>query len=66
MTKSEIRKARKLAHSKGLPLVGELSLDRGNEPITFSPEKHRNGKPNLRRAKALERYARFVYDNDRD
>lgn len=29
MTKSELRKARKAARASGLPLTGELALDRG-------------------------------------
>ena len=66
MRKSERRKARKAAQANGLPLTGELSLDRDNGPCEFSPERYRNGKINHKRAKALERYAKFVYDYDRD
>ena len=36
MTKGERRKARKQARAEGQPLVGELALDRGNDPVEFS------------------------------
>lgn len=50
MTKSELRKARKQASKEGRPLMGELSLDKGTEPMEFSetPEGYR----------ARERWAR--------
>ena len=66
MTKGELRKARKKARAEGRPLSGELSLDQGNEPIEFSAEKNPDGSYNQRRAKALDCYARFVYEYDRD
>lgn len=36
MTKGERRKARKQARAAGLPLTGELALDRNKEPVEFS------------------------------
>lgn len=36
MTKSERRKARKVAQKAGRPLTGELSLDRGEGRETFT------------------------------
>ena len=56
MTKSERRKARKLARSEGRPLDAELALDRdrGLEPMEFS--ETRRGRV------ALERWARH-YDS---
>lgn len=53
MTKSERRKARKAARAAGLPLTGELAIDRGPEPMEFSET------PRGRRA--LDRWAR-AYD----
>jgi len=61
MTKGELRKLRKQGNLRDFD-----SSDRGNEPMEFSPEHLPNGRPNLKRARALERYARFVYDYDRD
>lgn len=66
MTKSELRKARKQARANGERLTGELSLDRGNGSVEFGPERLSNGKCNVKRARALERHAKFVYDYDRD
>jgi hypothetical protein len=52
MTKAELRKARKMAHATGLPLVGELTLDRGDtqDANAFSET--------LRGQRARERWAR--------
>jgi len=66
MTKGELRKARKLARENGQTFTGELALDKGNEPCEFSPERNKNGTYNLKRARALDRYARFCYEHDRD
>ena len=66
MTKSELRKARKAAVAAGLPLTGELALDRGDTNVEFGPEHLRSGRVNVRRANALYRHAKFVYDYDRD
>lgn len=73
MTKSELRKARKTARAAGQTLVGNLSVlncspssDRDSGPVEFSPERHPNGRYNMRRARALDRVARLVYDFDRD
>lgn len=65
MTKSELRKARKAAHAAGQSLNGELALDRSNGPVEYSSERLANGRINLRRAAALERNARRVYEDDR-
>jgi len=64
MTKSEIRKARKASNFSGECALDKL--DKDNESIEFSPERNRNRKPNLKRARALQNYARFVYEHDRD
>jgi hypothetical protein len=74
MTKGERRKARKAARAAGMPLTGELAMwiqqdfDRGDEdqtiPETYGPERLANGKPNIRRAKALDRWARMVYNEE--
>lgn len=66
MTKSELRKARKNARANGEKLTGELALDRGDGPMEFGPERLANGRCNVKRARALERHARFVYEYDRD
>jgi len=66
MTKGEKRKLRKLARQAGEGLTGDLALDRDPGPVDFGPERLRNGKPNLRRERALTRWARFNYDYDRD
>lgn len=54
MTKSEIRKARKLARANGQPLTGELALDKGpgNVEFTETPRGYR----------ARERWARRYDD----
>jgi len=66
MTKGELRNARKQARIEGRSLTGELSLDRGDETMEFSAERSHDGSYNYKRAKALDRYARFVYEYDRD
>jgi hypothetical protein len=45
--------------------VDELP-ERNGEPFEFSAERHANGRFNRRRARALERHARYVYEHDRD
>jgi len=60
MTKAELRKARKAARAEGKSLKGELALssDRGNEPCDFTESD--KGR------RALERWARYCYEYDRD
>jgi len=66
MTKGERRKARKITRTNNMPLIGDLSLnlDNDNGPMEFGPERLRDGKINVKRERALQRYARFVYDRD--
>lgn len=64
MIKGERRKARKMARLVGQPLTADLALDRGDDPCDFGPERNPDGTYNLKRARALERYARMVYDRD--
>ena len=66
MTKGELRKARKLARANNEPLSGALALDKDSGSVEFSAERNRDGSYNHRRADALDRYARFVYEYDRD
>jgi len=58
MTKGELRKARKQARADGLPLGGELALDRGEregQPVMEFSETPRGRR-------GLERWARY-YDS---
>lgn len=50
MSKSEMRKARKVARTEGRPFVGELALDRDQGPMEFTDTP--------RGRVALERWAR--------
>jgi hypothetical protein len=67
MTKGELRRARQEAKAAGRPLTGELALTPDqSHGVDIGPERLSNGRHNVKRARALERYARFVYDHDRD
>ena len=70
MTKGELRKLRKQT-GRDWKTVGTVptytsNIDRDDtSACDFGPERLPGGRYNMRRARALERHARMVYETDR-